>query len=104
MTRLITFLAAVYVMLTHEPRKKKQPASQPLDNMVQQKRHLIARIQSMKYISELKYYQYEIHDFVNRFLFHPEIGAAKEELKSELQMQVNELSIPALINNNMKNI
>lgn len=83
--------------LAQRKPRKLQPASTPLDNMEQQKKILLTRIRGMKFIEETRLYQFEIRDFVQTFLFHPDIGSAKEELKTELQMQVNELSIPTLI-------
>jgi hypothetical protein len=97
----VVFVSFVLLLFAAAVRQRKQRIyhdSQPVDNMTQQKRHLIARIQSMKYMPEKDYYQWEIHDFCNRFLFHEDIGAAKDELKTELQMKVNELSIPSLMN------
>lgn len=81
-----------------KPQQLHYTTGQKLDNMEQQKKLLITNIRSMKYTEESRFYEFEIRDFVNRFLFHDDIAGAKEDLKNELQAQVNYLSVPQLMN------
>jgi hypothetical protein len=80
-----------------KPQQVHYTSGEQLDNLTQQKKLLITRIRAMKYTEEARYYQFEIADFVNKFLFHDDIRKAKEDLKNELQAQVNYLSVPQLM-------
>jgi hypothetical protein len=92
---LIAFI--VLCLRDRKPQQMHYTSGEQLDNMTQQKKLLITRIRSMKYTEEARYYQFEIADFVNKFLFHDDIARAKEDLKNELQAQVNYLSVPQLM-------
>jgi hypothetical protein len=92
---LIAFIALC--MRDRKPQQMHYTSGEQLDNMTQQKKLLITRIRGMKYTEEARYYQFEIADFVNSFLFHDDIARAKEDLKNELQAQVNYLSVPQLM-------
>jgi hypothetical protein len=95
---VLTFLALCLYESKDSKKKLHYTTGQLHDNMEKQKAHLLTRIRCMKFVEESRYYEFEIRDFVNRFLFHDDIRAAKEELKSELQAQVNYLSVPQLMN------
>jgi hypothetical protein len=102
MTDLFTGLTvlAFIALCLHDGKDEKKlhyTTGQKLDNMEQQKKLLITNIRGMKYTTESRFYEFEIRDFVNRFLFHDDIRAAKEDLKNELQAQVNYLSVPQLM-------
>jgi hypothetical protein len=92
---VLTFIA---FCLYEGKEKNTDLPREPQDNMERLKNYLITRIRSMQLLEEAEMYKYEIKDFVNQFIFHPDIASAKEDLKNELQAQVNYLSVPQLMN------